>query len=64
MAGIIKIKKSMDKVDKHIERKKDQIKPPSFDIIKAISTPIRHKQIKKAQFNKGIAIKCDIHNEE
>ena len=63
MAGIIKIKKSMDKVDKHIERKKDQIKPPSFDISKAISTPIKHKQIKKAK-NKAIAVKCDIHNLE
>ena len=31
---------------------------------KAISNPIRHKQIKKAHFNKGIAVKCDIHNKE
>tara|TARA_R110002020_G_C16269117_1_gene770970 strand:- start:1472 stop:1639 length:168 start_codon:yes stop_codon:yes gene_type:complete len=31
---------------------------------KAISNPIRHKQIKKAQINKGIALKCDIHNKE
>ena len=29
---------------------------------KAISNPIKHKQIKKAN-NKGIAIKCDIHKE-
>ena len=30
---------------------------------KAISNPIKHKQIKKTN-NKGIALKCDIHNKE
>ena len=36
------------------------IEPPKFNL----SIPRRHKQIKKAQFNKGIAVKCDIHKRE
>ena len=40
------------------------IEPPKFNSSKAMSFPRKHKQIKKAQFNKGIAIKCDIHNKE
>ena len=30
---------------------------------KAISKPLKHKQIRKSK-NKGIALKCDIHNRE
>ena len=40
------------------------IEPPKFNPSKAMSIPRRHKQIKKAQFNKGIAVKCDIHKRE
>jgi hypothetical protein len=54
-----------NRVDSHSQ----PIKPPMDSCCikytpKAISNPVRHKQIKKAQFNKGIAEKCDIHKRE
>ena len=56
-------------LDYDIDKVDDQstIKPPKENCSlesKAISNPIRLKQIKKAQINKGIALKCDIHNKE